>query len=84
MHVKAVMVDGRIASVGSANFDIRSFHYNFEVNAVIYDPYIVNQLEQQFLEDIGQCTEMTRETYEKRSFDVRFRESVSRLISPLL
>jgi cardiolipin synthase len=84
MHVKAVMVDGRIASVGSANFDIRSFNYNFEVNAVIYDPYIVSRLEQHFREDITQCIEMTRDIYEKRSIDVRIREAVSRLISPLL
>ena len=37
MHVKAVIVDGRVASVGSANFDLRSFIYNFEINAVLYD-----------------------------------------------
>ncbi len=84
LHVKAVMVDGRIASVGSANFDIRSFKYNFEINAVVYDPYIVTQLEQQFKADIEHCIEMTRELYEKRSIDVRFREAISRLISPLL
>ena len=84
LHTKAVMVDGRVASVGSANFDIRSFSYNFEVNAVVYDPYTVSRLEQQFREDMRECIELTRELYDRRSVNVRFRESVSRLISPLL
>jgi len=84
MHTKAVMVDGRIASVGSANFDIRSFQYNFEINAVVYDPATVSQLERQFREDMKQCIELTRELYDSRNLFIRIRESVSRLISPLL
>ncbi|HBG77018.1 MAG TPA: cardiolipin synthase, partial [Clostridiales bacterium] len=77
MHTKAIMVDGRIASVGSANFDIRSFQYNFEINAVVYDPATVSQLEQQFREDMKQCIELTRELYDNRNIFVRIRESVS-------
>lgn len=84
LHSKAVMVDGRIASVGSANFDIRSFKMNFEVNAFIYDPFTVSQLEQQFINDMNDCVEMTKETYAHRSIVVRVKEPISRLISPLL
>ena len=84
MHVKAVIVDGSIASVGSSNFDIRSFIYNFEINAVIYDEEVASCLEHQFRDDLQNCIKMTRELYEKRSFLIRFKESVSRLISPLL
>lgn len=84
MHVKAVIVDGRIASIGSANFDLRSFIYNFEINAVLYDSEVASQLEQHFREDMTHCIELTRQLYEKRSYLVRFKESVSRLISPLL
>ncbi|HHU48199.1 MAG TPA: cardiolipin synthase [Clostridiales bacterium] len=84
MHVKAVIVDGRVASVGSANFDLRSFIYNFEVNAVLYDTESASQLMRHFEEDMLNCIELTREMYENRSYLVRFKESVSRLISPLL
>jgi cardiolipin synthase len=84
IHVKAVIVDGSIASIGSANFDIRSFIYNFEINAVIYDKEVASCLERQFHEDLQHCIKMTRDQYEKRSYIIRFKESVSRLISPLL
>lgn len=84
MHVKAVIVDSRIASVGSANFDLRSFIYNFENNAVLYNADIACCLERQFHEDMQHCIEMTRELYEQHSYLMRFKESVSRLISPLL
>ncbi|HCS75534.1 MAG TPA: hypothetical protein DIW17_16875 [Clostridiales bacterium] len=84
MHVKAVIVDGRVASIGSANFDIRSFIYNFEINAVLYDEEAASCLERHFREDMQYCVEMTGELYEKRSYQVRFKESISRLISPLL
>ncbi len=84
MHVKAVIVDGSVASVGSANFDMRSFIYNFEINTIIYDHEVASCLERQFREDLQNSIKMTRELYEKRSFLIRFKESVSRLISPLL
>ncbi|MFU0799915.1 MAG: cardiolipin synthase [Xylanivirga thermophila] len=84
LHSKAVMVDGRIASVGTANMDIRSFKVNFEVNAFIYDPNAVNDLEQIFINDLSYCREITKETYKDRSLVIKFKESVSRLVSPLL
>ena len=84
LHSKAIMVDGRIASVGTANMDIRSFKVNFEVNAFIYDPNAVNDLEQIFINDLSYCREITKETYKDRSLVIKFKESVSRLVSPLL
>ncbi|KAI3472637.1 hypothetical protein Pfo_031330 [Paulownia fortunei] len=38
LHSKVVMIDNEVATVGSANMDIRSFSLNFEANAFIYDP----------------------------------------------
>jgi cardiolipin synthase len=37
LHSKAIVIDGFISIVGSANLDERSFNQNFEVNAFIYD-----------------------------------------------
>ncbi|HPV85461.1 MAG TPA: cardiolipin synthase, partial [Sedimentibacter sp.] len=37
LHAKTLVIDGTVASVGTANFDVRSFKLNFECNAVIYD-----------------------------------------------
>ncbi len=33
LHSKVVIVDSDLASIGTANMDMRSFHLNFEVNA---------------------------------------------------
>src|SRR5690554_4149809 len=84
MHSKIVAVDGRIACIGTANFDMRSFSMNFEINATVYDRATVSKLEGQFLQDIKDCDEMTLDSYAKRSITVKVKESVSRLLAPLL
>ncbi len=44
MHAKTIVVDNMITSVGSANWDIRSFKLNFEANAFMYDPKVAEQI----------------------------------------
>ncbi|HZK01679.1 MAG TPA: cardiolipin synthase [Anaerovoracaceae bacterium] len=84
LHAKNICVDGEVASVGSANFDIRSFNLNFEVNAFIYDSKEVINLEQIFERDMEQSEELTWEKYCNRSLTIKFKESISRLLSDLL
>jgi cardiolipin synthase len=84
IHAKTMVVDGMIASVGTANFDVRSFKLNFEVNAIIYDSEISNKLREQFIEDIELSDELTLEVYRQRGIYIRFRESISRLLSPIM
>ncbi|HLT56054.1 MAG TPA: cardiolipin synthase [Bacillota bacterium] len=84
LHAKTIVVDGKIASVGTANIDVRSFRLNFEVNAFIYDATISRKLLHAFEEDIEKSTQMTVKLYQKRSIGIRFKESVSRLLSPVL
>ena len=84
LHAKGVMTDSRVSSYGTANMDIRSFELNFEVNAVIYDEETTKRLEEQFLEDLKHCREITPKLYEERSLLIRIKEQGSRLLSPLL
>ena len=84
LHAKNICADGEVASVGSANFDIRSFHLNFEVNAFIYDGEVVAELESIFEKDMEDSEELTWEKYCKRSLWIKFKESISRLLSDLL
>ena len=84
IHSKMITCDGYISSVGTANFDIRSFQINFEVNAFVYDDKLATQLEESFINSMLECQEMTMELYQKRGVWVKTKESVSRLISPLL
>ncbi|MBB3109533.1 cardiolipin synthase [Paenibacillus phyllosphaerae] len=84
LHAKTIVVDGKIASVGTANVDIRSFKLNFEVNAIIYDSTTTERLKQIFETDMFTSRELTMEIYEQRSRLQRFKESFTRLLSPIL
>lgn len=84
LHSKVVIMDDFVSSVGTANLDIRSFKLNFEVNAFIYDEAINLKLTDRFKDDLKDCKEITLEEYNKRSRIVRIKESISRLLSPVL
>jgi len=84
IHAKTIVADGKVCTVGTANMDMRSYCLNFEVNAFIYDDRVANNLETQFFKDIEDCKVMTKEEYDKRSIALRIRESIIRLISPIL
>lgn len=84
LHAKTIVVDGKIASVGTANIDVRSFRLNFEVNAFLYHREIAELLSDRFHEDINESTEHTFKLYQERSKWIRFKEAISRLLSPIL
>lgn len=84
IHAKTIVADGKVCTIGTANMDMRSYSLNFEVNAFIYDDRVANNLETQFFKDIEDCKVMTKEEYDKRSITLRIRESIIRLISPIL
>ncbi|AZU64340.1 cardiolipin synthase [Neobacillus mesonae] len=84
LHAKSIVVDQEVASVGTTNIDLRSFRLNFEVNALIYDEKIARNLYDLFLADSQDSVELTLEQYKERSGTVRFKESISRLLSPIL
>ena len=84
IHAKMIVADSTVVSIGTANMDIRSFKLNFEVNALIYDDRVAAQMESQFLKDIKDSEEITREIYDGRSLSLRIKESLIRLLSPIL
>ncbi|MYL49618.1 cardiolipin synthase [Halobacillus litoralis] len=84
LHAKTIVVDGKIASVGTANIDVRSFRLNFEVNAFLYHPEVAQSLADRFHEDIVESTELTFKLYQGRTKWIRFKEAISRLLSPIL
>lgn len=84
LHAKTIVVDGKLSSVGTANIDVRSFRLNFEINAFMYDIDFAQKLVEVFEEDIKLSTQMTKSLYQKRSLFIRFKESISRLLSPIL
>ncbi|RXE56754.1 phospholipase [Methanoculleus taiwanensis] len=83
IHAKTVVVDGKAGSVGSANWDVRSFRLNFEANAFFYDSAVGSEMKRRFIEDLAVCTELTPERYAERPTLIKIKESISRLFSPL-
>jgi cardiolipin synthase len=84
LHAKTIVVDDVIASVGSCNFDIRSFKLNFEANAFIYDRKTSTQLKNIFMKDLNNSKEILLADYKKRSLALKIKETISILFSPLL
>ena len=84
LHAKTISIDSEICSIGSANTDIRSFSINYELNAVFYSKRIAKELESDFERDLEYCSEFDPEAYRKRGAAIRFRDSVARVLSPLL
>ena len=84
IHAKICVIDDQVASVGSANFDVRSFGLNFETNAVIYDAEVAQEIGRKYLKDVAEhCEELTLEHYNARGRWTRVKESVARLYTPI-
>lgn len=84
LHSKMLTVDSAISTVGSANFDLRSFRLDYEINAFIYDQRVALQLEQIFRTDLARSTELTLEEYNRRSSWQRMKSALARRLAPLL
>ena len=84
IHAKTIVVDEAAASVGSANWDVRSFRLNFETNAIMYDHQIAKELKEKYLLDLHVCTELTPDRFAALPLKIKIKKSVSRLFSPLL
>ena len=84
LHAKTIVYDDSVASIGTANMDIRSFELNFEVNAFIYSEEKAREQRMIFERDIENSREITKEIYESRSTYIKIKESISRLLSPVL
>jgi cardiolipin synthase A/B len=83
IHSKILIVDDKMATVGTANMDMRSFFNNFEQNAMLFDSQLIQELEKQFLQDTKDSTEVMLSKFEQRSRLQRGKEIFGRLLSPL-
>ncbi|KXL52020.1 major cardiolipin synthase ClsA [Anaerotignum neopropionicum] len=84
IHAKTLCIDGLVASVGTANMDVRSFDLNFEVNAFMFDAGLTKSLEADFMHDLESSVEITKDWYYRRRRWFKVKEAVARLISPML
>ncbi len=82
VHSKILIVDDQVASVGSVNFDPRSFHLNFEVTT-IFTNKAVKSLIESFEKDIEVSEKIRLETWNRRSIFKRFLQGLFNLFSPI-
>ena len=84
LHSKLIIIDDNIISVGSANFDERSFKLNFETNVFLYGKDICKQFKNIFENDLKHCSKISLNKYNNRSIFIRLKEPICRLIYPIL
>ncbi len=84
MHQKVTLVDHDFATVGTANFDNRSFRLNFETTVVVKDTAFCGEVEAMLEADFAQAVEVSCEELENASFFFRFAASATRLLAPML
>jgi cardiolipin synthase len=83
-HCKMVIVDGLLASVGSTNFDPRSFHLNDEANLNVYDRAFAARLTEVFEQDLQHSKRITLEQWQQRPRMEKVRERVTSWLAPML
>lgn len=84
LHAKGIIMDEEVYCYGTANMDIRSFHLNYEMNAIVYGYEEVRKMCTVFEKDLDDCKELTIQEYASRTLQMRIKEQISRLLSPLL
>jgi cardiolipin synthase len=77
IHQKTMVVDGRWATIGTTNFDNRSFAFNEENNFSFTDPVAVGELEKAYREDEGRSERLTLEAWQRRGLVQRGREVIA-------
>ena len=74
LHSKSIVVDGVWSSIGSTNFDWRSFVHNYEISVCVIDEGFARQMNQAFAADLAESREITLKEWKKRGFSERFKE----------
>ncbi|HOY32116.1 MAG TPA: cardiolipin synthase [Bacteroidales bacterium] len=83
IHAKTVVIDNLFAIIGTANLNHRSFNFDFEVNAHIYNADFSEKVREVFYADIRDAKRLCYETWKTRPVYVKAAERVARLFSPV-
>lgn len=83
-HSKVIFIDDEISSIGSTNFDCRSFEHNYEINALIFDDKIAKELREEFDKRVNKANKIDYKQFRKRSLKQKTLERFARFLSPLL
>jgi cardiolipin synthase A/B len=76
LHQKTMVADSTWSTIGTTNFDNRSFALHEESNICTYDRRIAEQLESIFQEDLKHCERVSLEEWRRRGWKKRFFGSI--------
>jgi cardiolipin synthase A/B len=83
MHHKVMVVDDDYCTVGTANFDNRSFRLNFEITIAAADAKLSREVADMLEKDFAAAVPMRAQELEARGFWFRFAVRVARLTAPV-
>lgn len=80
LHQKVLLVDGCWCTVGTSNFDNRSFAHNEETSLCLWDPGFVARMTAIFEEDLAASQDVRRQEWQQRGVLTRAQELVASLL----
>lgn len=83
MHQKVVLVDDRYATVGTVNFDNRSFRLNFELTLAIEEEKFAKEVEVMLEKDLERSHEVKLEEFLDEPFYFKLAVKIARLMAPV-
>jgi cardiolipin synthase len=83
LHHKVMLIDDAVATVGTANFDNRSFRLNFEITALVADGDFAGEVERMLENDFAKSRLMDPGEYDAKPWWFRFAANLARLTSPV-
>jgi cardiolipin synthase len=84
LHEKVALVDNDVSTIGTANFDNRSFRLNFEVTAIIVDRDFAAEMAAMFERDFAHADVIDPAELDKKPFWWHVAVKASRLAAPVL
>ena len=84
LHAKTLTIDHELAMFGSANYDIRSFNLNFELNLFVHTPEAVEELRRLQEGYLAQSQQATADDLPTRTRLGRLKVNLAKLCGPLL
>jgi cardiolipin synthase A/B len=84
LHAKALVVDDKIAVIGTVNLDNRSLRLNYETAFTVFDEPFANELKQIILEDLALSSRVDLVQWRNRPAGARIRENICALMAPVL
>lgn len=84
LHAKTMVIDGRWSTIGSTNFDNRSFALNDELNVVTYSAEVAQNLERAFADDLAHSKKVEYQEWLQRGITERLLELISAPFHDLL